>query len=151
MDFLTYVPSSLSKRSPDISTAILSPPHFFQHPSPFKVSPAEILVYSKGKHNPLHLCLGSTFITSGSSLALKAKRGTVKRFKLQSEKAFLMTALSLICTVPTNIKNVLPWIFVFVGGMERVLWDVCVCDHQVAVVPFLSFLQCLHRQKHDSY
>ena len=62
--------------------------------------------------------------------------------KSQAEKVFLITALDLLCTVPTNIKDVLPSIFVFVGGIV-VLWDVCVCDHQVAVIPFISFSNVL--------
>ena len=55
MDFLTYIPNSLSKRFPVRCTTILSL-CFSQHSSLFKVSPAEILVYCRGKHNPLHQC-----------------------------------------------------------------------------------------------
>ena len=54
-DFLTYIPNSLSKRFPVRCTTILSL-CFSQHSSLFKVSPAEILVYRRGKHNPLHQC-----------------------------------------------------------------------------------------------
>lgn len=55
IDFLIYIPNSLSKRFPVRCTTILSL-CFSQHSSLFKVSPAEILVYRRGKHNPLHQC-----------------------------------------------------------------------------------------------
>ena len=55
MDFLIYIPNSLSKRFPVRCTTIVSL-CFSQHSSLFKVSPAEILVYRRGKHNPLHQC-----------------------------------------------------------------------------------------------
>ena len=51
MDFLTYIPNSLSKRFPHRCTTILSL-CFSQHSGLFKVSPAETLMYLEG--NTVH-------------------------------------------------------------------------------------------------